>query len=430
MSNENNIASVTIPFWTLYRNPLPLLRNIMLNHGERVRIKTPWPVYLINEPELTYHILKQTNFLFDKSVLNYTLLGNVIGRGLVTNEGQAWKVTRDIVKPYFNHNHIDELGGAVACVLRRMTEKWDKIKGTGETVDVSIEMTHLAFDIMAQFIFGSKTAESPVSLITELEKLDFTTKEGFLMIFKYFPMRRQQEIFAIHKQLDAFLMESARQSDLNGSDCVYRAMRAGLSEKQLKNELKTLLFAGHSTIANLLTWCLYLLALEERHAANIYHEAHAHFSSENDRIEETTKCLPCTANFIKETLRLFPPVWILPRRCIQGHEFGNFSFKKYVVYWVVPWTLHRNPNYWKDPEAFLPERFVSSDNDNFCNKAYIPFSTGPRMCLGKQFGITESVYILASLAKKYRFVVSDNREIEFCSMISIKPKHRVRLMIQ
>ncbi|KPJ93482.1 MAG: hypothetical protein AMJ53_07170 [Gammaproteobacteria bacterium SG8_11] len=422
---HQKLVSVNIPIWKLYAEPLATLQDVMLSYGDLVKINTPWPIYLINDAEISYHVLKKTNYLFDKKLFNYKMLSRIIGQGIVCNQAKSWERSRSTIKPYFTEKHLPQWQASIDAALEDTIAKWRQKETRGEQVDVSNDMAQLAFATTISYVFGVPLSGRYERLCGELEELDFSAIEGLLLPFDLVPTRMNRNIRRLHTEIKKLIKELSSESKALGRHSLAEALRQQLNEEQAAQELITLIFAGYATVSSLLTWCLYLLALNQSAAEPLFKETRS--AAEGIGIHEL-ESLKYTIAFIKETMRLYPPVWLLPRRCSVSHEHQGFKFRENMPIWILPWTLHRNPRYWDDAEQFIPERFLS--DAKVPAKAYIPFSIGPRMCIGKSFGFKETLYVVAKLTSQFRFSIPQDHKVELTSMIAVKPKRDLRLSIE
>ncbi len=423
---DQKVVSVNVPIWKLYGEPLTTLNKLMLDHGDRVKINTPWPLYLINDAELTYHILKKTNYLFDKNLFNYKMLSRIIGRGIVCNHGEQWEHSRNTIKPFFTTKHGAQWQATIDAALASIIDNWQQYKKQGTAVDASDDVAQLAFATIVGYVFGVQLNGRYSDLCKSLEEMDFTAIEGLMLPFDFVPTRMNRQMHRLHQEIKRLIIELSKESNISGKPALSQSLYLHLTEEQVIQELTTLLFAGYATVSSLLTWGLYLIASNIAAAEPLYKESNAAVEdmdiSEMDTMEYTTA-------FVKETMRLYPPVWMLPRRCTENHEVNGFNFRKNMLIWIVPWTLHRNPRYWQEPEQFLPNRFLSHEKSKAHNKAYIPFSIGPRMCIGKNFGLAESIYMISKLTRKFRFRLPQDYKTGLTSMIAVKPQSRLMLSL-
>ena len=427
MSIQNQkVVSVNVPIWKLYGEPLTTISQIAGAYGDRVKINTPWPIYLLNDAELCYHVLKKTNYLFDKNLFNYKMLSRIIGRGIVCNHGERWEHSRNVIKPFFTAKHADDWQETIDKALTDTINKWQQQQRLGATVDISEDLAQLAFAAIVSYVFGVPLNGRFSDLCRSLEKMDFSAIEGLMLPFDFVPTPMNRRIHRLQKEISQLISVLSNESNALGRQSLSQLLFQSLDNYQATQELTTLLFAGYATVSSLLTWCFYLLACNTAAAQPLYKETKA--ASDHIEIHEV-ETLEYTTAFVKETMRLYPPVWMLPRRCMVSHEFRGFFFRKNMPIWIVPWTLHRNPRYWQEPERFMPDRFLPPNISKVNNRAYIPFSIGPRMCIGKNFGLEESIYIITKLTRRFTVTLPHDYKAGLSAMIAVKPQCRLLLSL-
>ncbi len=195
----------------------------------------------------------------------------------------------------------------------------------------------------------------------------------------------------------------------------------GMTDRQLRDEVLTIFLAGHETTANALSWTFYLLSLHPDAARRMGAELHDVLHGRSPEVADLGKLVFTTA-VLKESMRLFPPAWIIGRRAIEGDTIGGYDIPRDSIVFVSPWVTHRHPDFWENPEGFDPERFLPERAAEIHRYAYFPFGAGPRICIGQGFAMIETVLLLATLAQKIRLdLVSAHRVVPQPS-ITLRPR--------
>ncbi|MBF8270334.1 MAG: cytochrome P450 [Gammaproteobacteria bacterium] len=193
-----------------------------------------------------------------------------------------------------------------------------------------------------------------------------------------------------------------------------------ISLQQIRNEIVVLLMAGHETTANTLAWSWYLLAEHPRVVERLHGELDSVLGDRTPGFDDVSK-LPYTRAVFEETMRLYPPVPILSREAIGEDQIGKYHVPQGAQVVVSPWLLHRHRSYWDHPDHFIPERFTGEWSNKNIKYTYIPFSTGPRNCLGAAFGLTEAILCLAVLAQKFNPVLQPGHKPGYDCRLTLRP---------
>jgi cytochrome P450 len=197
---------------------------------------------------------------------------------------------------------------------------------------------------------------------------------------------------------------------------------AGLGDDELRDEVMTMVLAGHETTANALSWALYLLS----GAPEIDRRLHEESARVLGRREATLAHLPgleYAARVNQEAMRLYPPAWIFGREAILADTFGAFRVPAGATIGIAPWLLHRDPRFWRDPERFEPDRFLPQESAARPRFAYVPFAAGPRMCIGSAFAAMEMQIVLAMIASRYRLELVPERPVEIEPSVTLRPRN-------
>ena len=197
----------------------------------------------------------------------------------------------------------------------------------------------------------------------------------------------------------------------------------GMSDQELRDEVITMVLAGHETTANLLSWTFYLLSKHPEIEARVREEAQR-VLGDRDPTLEAVKTLEYTRMVLDEALRLYPPAWIFERQTIADDELGGFFVKKGSIVGISPYVLHRHPRYWENPEGFDPERFRSKDASR-PRWSYLPFGGGPRMCIGNHFALMEAQIILAMIVREHRLELDPSQPVIVDPVITLRPKRGI-----
>jgi len=390
--------------------------------------------FLCNSPESVQFAFSQKNASFQrKSPQMRHALSPLLGDGLFVSDGATWKTRRRIVAPIV---HISRVAEFAPVMVEAATERRDRWGATeGSTIDVLAESAKLTAEIICRTLFGRKLGDDYADQIVRgfsnyqraIGQIDLIS---FLGLPDWFPRWQSRLVHDNVKQMHLVLDEvvaSARARAGSGEPSVINHLfeardenGAPLDNEALRNEIAVLFMAGHETTANTLAWTWYLLS----QAPEVEAKLHAELDNVlGDRVPGFADVpqLVYTRAVLDETLRLYPPVPILPREAIQEEEFQGVRIPKGSLLFVVPWLLHRHRKLWELPDHFIPERFLPGNATKISKFAYVPFSIGPRICAGANFGQTEAVLCIATLAQKFKLRLKSGYQVRPVCRLTLRP---------
>ncbi|MGB3759251.1 MAG: cytochrome P450, partial [Rivularia sp. (in: cyanobacteria)] len=262
-------------------------------------------------------------------------------------------------------------------------------------------------------------------------------KQNFL-IWEWFPrpenIRYRNAISKMDESIYS-LIQQKRDRNADGTDLLSMLMQARdeddnsqMSDKQLRDEVATLMLAGHETTANALSWTWMLLAQHHRVEAKLWDELKSVLGGRLPTIEDLQQ-LQYANMVIKESMRLYPPVAIFGRETVEDYQLDDYEIPAGCVVMMSQWVMHRNPKYFDNSEEFIPERWENDLEKRLPRGVYIPFGDGPRICIGKGFAMMEAVLILATVAQKYKLKLVEDHPIVPQPSITLRPEHGIKVEI-
>lgn len=389
---------------------------------------------LLNHPDQIKDMLVTQQHAFVKSYGARTLRF-LLGNGLLTSEEPQHRQMRRIVQPAFHHHRIRQY----ALTMVGIANEWTGAHRDGDRFDIHAAMSELTLRIASLTLFGvdasDDASEVRSALHTTLESYPAAVgpwalikqRFGFSPVSREFREARERLDKIIYALIAQRRAEPADRDDalsmlLEGSDpeTGYR-----LSDEQVRDEAMTLFLAGHETTANALTWTWYLLArhpeVESRMHAEI--DAVADFGDPFAALEK----LEYTRRVLRESMRLYPPAWIIGRETTQPVTLtGGYELPAGITVFACALTLQRRAVFYPDPLRFHPDRWLRDDVPPF---AYLPFGGGARRCIGEEFAWAEGTLVLAVLAKRFRFVLETERELELQPLVTLRPKGQVPIRL-
>ena len=414
----------------ILKNPLPFHRENFEKYGDTFRIDlgkgSKW-VFTRN-PESIKYILQKNHKNYHKSKLQTEDLAKYIGKGLLTSNGDFWRVHRRMIQPAF---HKKKLEGLLGIMHQAIEKELAEIKPNAEC-DIFPLMGDLAFQVVAQSLFSSEAIRPKMRALKEItvRNQKMLIKEMRLPYFKWWFQlsgainRHLEESKEATKILDGIIQEridSSKEKD----DLLDMLLSARYEDgtpmprQQLIDEVMILFTAGHETTANALSFALFLLAKNPENQKRVLHEAMGLDFESGDYMQLLGQ-LQYTKQCIEEAMRLYPPAYFMDRVSLEDDTIDGNDFKKGTVWLMNLYELHRHPAFWKQPETFRPERFDPLDKKDYSD-CYFPFGAGPRMCIGNNFAMYEMMMTVALLVKKYRISSSLNSVI-LNPLITLKPE--------
>lgn len=427
------------------RQLLPLLRTIQQDapgflmamqerFGEIVSFEVGNKrAYFINHPNGIQHILQDNSHNYSKDTIQYNKLAAITGKGLLTSDGPLWLRQRRLEQPAFSPQRLNVLDRVVVPAVSRMLERWEETARHAELLDIDSEMMRLSLEVVGKALFNIDLSASAGHLATATSSVLDNIVNSLrhpIRLPRLFPIRQNLKFQAALSTLDAViynLMAERRDRDDLGEDVLGVLLRARdeetgqpLDEKQVRDEIITLLIAGHETVASALTWCWYLLAKHplvwERMRAETLQTLEGRQPASAD-LENLTY----TGWVFDETLRLYPPTWVITRKVLEADEVMGYHLETGALVIISPYTIHRHPHFWSDPERFAPVRFSIDHEKNRPRFAYLPFGGGPRLCLGRQFALHEAHLILAMVTQHFRLEMPENAGVKADALVTLRP---------
>ncbi|MCA8829357.1 cytochrome P450 [Hymenobacter pini] len=426
------------------RQPIQNLDRVLAQHGDTVRLYLGGlrPTIITRDPALAQHILQKNHRRYLKSDLTHGLI-RYLGRGLLTNEGTDWLRQRRLIQPGFHRQRL----AALTRLMQGVVEQWRQqlqrrvqtAPGGRLRVDIHQEMTQVAFDIIARATFGtSMTSQEQLRLSDILTRIQAfyvrTVRQPYLRPWfsatgtfdrhDAFSRELRELVRGYIRQRQAAPPAATPPDDLLQMllDARYEDSGQPMSEDQLLDEVNILLLAGHETSANALSWLFYLLARHPEAAERVQQErSAAGLVSRPPEFQELAQ-LPYSQQVIQETMRLYPPAWILDRVALEDDEFRGLPIAKGTLFSIYIHGLHHHPQLWPEAEAFRPGRFAPDAEPPIPSYAYLPFGGGPRLCVGNNFALTEIQLVLLEAVRFFQFHLTSATVPGTDPLITLRPK--------
>jgi len=419
------------------RAPLQFLAELQRNYGHIVQFRmVTQPMVFISHPDYIKRVLQDNHRNYDKDVAIFQSVKPLGGNGLVTViGGDDWLRQRKLVQPAFHRQRITALGTLMTDATNMLLQQWDTYAREGQVFDVCEEMSNLTFQILTKSLFNVDSGEESNNFRQALLRASAFLIDYFSMPFPPLSIRtpRHRRFWSDIETMDTFayqIIHSRQKSQEDVGDLLSMLLSAvdengqGMDDKLLRDEIMTLLLGGHETSATVLAWTWGLLAQHPEVEERLHAELDQILAGRIPTVEDLPQ-LNYTRMVLEEAMRLYPPVWILMRRAVQDDEIGGYSIPaKSSILWSS-YLSHRLPDFWEKPEQFYPEHFSEEQSAKRPRHAYMPFSSGPRICIGNTFAMTEMPLILATIAQQYRLSLVPGHSVEPEPHLTLRPKNGV-----
>ncbi len=401
--------------------------------------------YLCVHPDHYQHILQDNYKNFTKLPHpSFLLLYPLVGKGLLSNDGESWLRQRRLAQPAFHRGQIQAMGRIMTAAAERRFPRWEDSARAGKVVEFDREMMEMTLEIAGRTLFNvdltgeAREVGTVFNRLNELfAKLVVSPVSLYTMRIPFWPSTHKvtRDVRALD-QLIYSMINQRRATGMPGDDLMGMLLSArdeetgeGMDEKQLRDEVITLLIAGHETTTLLLTWFFYCLGRFPEYEAKVQDEVDRTLNGRMPTFEDIPK-LVYTRQVIDETMRLYPPAYALSRWCADDDVIGGFATPASAVITLCPFITHRMPEFWPRPHEFDPERFNPVNKKERHRFAYIPFGAGPRQCIGDGFALTESVLVAAAIAQRFRLRIPDGYVAQMDPQITLHPKGGMPLQFE
>lgn len=394
-------------------------------------------VSTVSDPQAIRHILVDNAANYRKDDLQRRVLAPGLGDGLLTAEGDEWRLQRRTLAPLFSPRHVAGFTAEMIAAAERLVRRWQR-RSEGRVLDVSLEMTRVTLDILERTIFTNGLKRDPDALgraitryfeaIGPIDPLDLFGMPDWLPRIGRIRARPAVRFFG---EVVNELIEARRALIASGdpapNDILTLLLRAadpetgrGLSDLEVRANIVTFIGAGHETTANALAWTLYLLSRAPDHRERVEAEVDAVFG--NGRFEPADlPRLVFTRAVIEEAMRLYPPVPFMSRSALREDRIGKLKIPKGSLVTIAPYVVHRHRRLWEEPDAFMPERFLPERRDAIDRFAYLPFGAGPRVCIGAAFALQEAMIVLAHVVRTGRFELVEGHKVMPVHRVTLRP---------
>ena len=423
------------------RDPLALLLRSLRNDGDVVRFRMfTWSLILVAHPRDVRRVMQEHAANYNKQTRGFQVLRTFLRDGLLTSEGEHWLRQRRIAQPGFHHDRIAGFGTTMTRATDDLVDRW--LRAGTDTVDVTADMMRLTLRIVGETLLSADVSQESDRVGRALHVAVRAANDAIGQVIAppaWWPSQRNRALRDALQTLDAVILDiisARRRADEPADDLLSMLMQArdedtglGMSDAQLRDEAMTIFLAGHETTAIALGWTWHLLAAHPDVRRRVEEEVDAVLGQRRPVVADLQQ-LSYVEQVVKESMRLYPPVWAMSRCAIKDDVIGGFRIPAGSTVLISPYVTHRHPEFWPDPERFDPNRFDPTRSVERSPFAHFPFGGGPRQCIGNSFAMMELVLVVATIAQRCRLDLPPGGNIIGTQpSITLRPAEPIRMRV-
>jgi enediyne biosynthesis protein E7 len=424
---------------TIRNDPLRFLGDLTARHGPLSSHRTGGErVYVLNSPELARQVLKDDYTSYTKAdTPDDHMLSPLLGDGLLTSNGETWARQRHLCAPSFRRAAVEELGSLMTAAAADLADRWEAAADLQQNLRVDHDLTSLTLRIVVAALLGSDQADLGQGFGRAVDAINrfIGHYDGIAPMTGDLAARRDAYAAAERFLRGVVgLLIAARRVTGGHGDLLAAMMGSGpsdqkLSDRELYDQVLTMVMAGHETTAKALTWTLHVLAGAPEVADAVRHELRVVLGGRLPTAADLP-ALGLTRRVVDEVVRLYPPVWLISRRATRDTGLGGYLVPEGALVCISPWTLHRIPDWWPDPERFDPDRFLPGAAAARPSHAYLPFGGGPRVCIGRAFALTEAALVLATILPRLSLAHVPGAPVEPEALVTLRPRNGLVMSVR
>lgn len=429
----------------LAKNPIPIFRKFTEQYGPTFIMKAgnTLPTIFTVEPAIIQHILQKNHRNYEKSKLQTETLGQFTGKDLLTSTGNYWLKQRRLIQPGFHRKKLAVLTEVMNEVVDKFVIDFDKKAEKEDVFDITDDMLNIAFDMVAQSLFGSDVPPNFLSSFSEnittlQETFAKLLREPYLKWWFHLNGRIRNTHNKAKASTDLFLgiIRKRKASKVEKEDLLDMLLKAryedtgeGMNDHQLAREAQILFNAGHETTANALSWLFYLLSQHPTVVQKLRTELDSVLGNRKPTFSDIPNLVYSRA-VIEEVMRLYPPAWLTDRVALADDEVQGYKIPKGTIIMALIYGVHHAEANWESPDDFKPERFLKDNKKKHTPFAYLPFGGGPRQCIGNNFAMMEMQLILTAMVRRFDFELGENQKIEMLPLLTLRPKYGIKMKLK
>ncbi len=419
------------------RNPLEFFTGLARTYGDVAYARMGGEhLFVVSDPRAIKDVLVTHNQNFHKS-RGLERTKRLLGEGLLTSEDAFHLRQRRLIQPAFHRERIAAYAATMVAFADRARNGWTD----GAELDVAPEMSRLTLLIAGKTLFDADVdsqAREIGDAMTGLIKSFWMVMLPFGEMLERLPIPYLRRGRRARERLDEIiygLIRERRASGVDHGDLLSMLLMAqddedkgrGMTDRQVRDEVMTILLAGHETTANALTWTWYLLSQTPDVERRVHEEVDRVLSGRLPEVADVDR-LPYVTRVVTESMRLYPPAWLVGRRAINEYGIDGYYVPPRSIILMCEWIVHRDGRHYPDPERFDPDRWTPEFKAQLPRFAYFPFGGGPRQCIGESFAWMELVLLLATIAQRWRFDLVPDHPVVPYAAITLRPKYGMKMV--
>jgi cytochrome P450 len=421
------------------RDPIAAFTKGWAECGDLVHFRIAGPIsfYLLAHPSDIKHVLQDNHENYQKDPLHSAKLKTFAGQGLTMSEGALWQRQSRLMRPAFRPSNLDSLIPDIVTPTTEMLESWRSFSQSGQPIDVSAEMLCLSLRIVMRALFDVDPYDKAGAIVdSSAILLDHAYREmrNYIGLPNWLPSSANRRFLAARHSMDQLaydIIDLRRRTPNKRKDLLSLLLEAAsdkkapISDKQIRDEMITMILAGHDTTGVALAWTMYLLAQHPAESERVAAELSA--ISGTPRLSDN---LSYTEAVFDEAMRLFPPAWVLSRKSLGHDEFRGYRIPPGSNVFLSPFITQRHPDFWQNPDQFVPERFTATTRDAQTEYAYFPFGGGSRQCIGRIFALTMAKFVLTMVLRNYRLSLPTKYPVRPMPKLTLHPESNIVMRLE
>ena len=413
----------------LRRGPIEFMTRVAREYGDIAYYRVgPHRVYLLSHPDHVKDVLVTNEACFVKG-RGFERAKRLFGEGLLTSEGDFHLRQRRLAQPAFHRSRVVSYGDVMSDYADRVAATWVD----GKAMDIHDAMRRVTMLIAGKTLFDAdldSEADGLKPALTDAFRLFETVTTPLSALFEKLPFGAVRRSDAAQARLDSTIfriIRDRRADQRDRGDLLSILLQAEMTDQQLRDECMTIFLAGHETSANALAWTWYLLSqhpeVQTRARLEVDTVVGARAPTGSDYPN-----LVYLERVLAESLRLFPPAWMIDRRVVGSYEIGGFNLPLDSIVVVSPYVLHHDARFFPDPMRFDPDRWAGDGQIGRPRYAYFPFGAGSRHCIGEAFAKMSAVLVMASVLRRWTLAPAPDQRADMWPMVTLRPRHGIRVI--
>ena len=419
------------------RDPLKFFSDLVRRYGDLAYLRMGGEhLFITSDPAVIRDVLVTHNQNFHKS-RGLERMKILLGEGLLTSEDAFHLRQRRLMQPAFHRERVAAYASTMVAYADRVRRSW----ATGATIDIAREMSRLTLLIVGKTLFDADVASQAPDVgeaMSGLMNSFWTLMLPFGATLQHLPIPQMRRGRRARERLDAIIYGIIRERRVNlgdRGDLLSMLLMAqddedkgrGMTDRQVRDEAMTIFLAGHETTANALTWTWYLLSQSPDVELRLHEEIDRMLEGRVPTVADVER-LPYTTRVVTESMRLYPPAWLVGRRAIDEYSIGGYYVPPRSIIVMSQWIVHRDARHYPNPERFDPDRWTPEFKAALPRFAYFPFGGGPRQCIGESFAWMELVLLVATLAQQWRFALAPGHPVVPQAAVTLRSKYGMKMV--